>query len=152
MDFIVAHVRLKEKDARRFFRQVVQAIDYCHSLHVIRSSCYFVLFVSAIVLQKPLFWLCFTRTNVITYVVVLLVDRDLKAENLLLDSQFRVKVIDFGLSNCYTPGDLMQTFCGSPTYTAPELIKRQKYEVCSFQISPLVPLCAVLTVNLGSGG
>jgi hypothetical protein len=107
-------------------------------------------FVSAIVLQKPLFWLCFTRTNVITYVVVLLVDRDLKAENLLLDSQFRVKVIDFGLSNCYTPGDLMQTFCGSPTYTAPELIKRQKYEVCSFQLSPLVPLCAVLTVNLGS--
>lgn len=55
-------------------------------------------------------------------------DRDLKAENLLLDSQLGIKLIDFGLSNRWAPGELLKTFCGSPTYTAPELIKRQQYE------------------------
>lgn len=54
-------------------------------------------------------------------------DRDLKAENLLLDSNMNIKVIDFGLSNCFVPGSFMKTFCGSPTYTAPELIQRKKY-------------------------
>ena len=28
MDFIVTHGKLKERDARRIFRQVVEAIDY----------------------------------------------------------------------------------------------------------------------------
>lgn len=56
------------------------------------------------------------------------IDRDLKAENLLLDSQLGIKLIDFGLSNRWAPGELLKTFCGSPTYTAPELIKRQQYE------------------------
>jgi hypothetical protein len=90
MDFIVTHGKLKERDARRIFRQVVEAIDYCHEVHVIH--------------------------------------RDLKAENLLLDSQLGIKLIDFGLSNRWAPGELLKTFCGSPTYTAPELIKRQQYE------------------------
>jgi hypothetical protein len=31
-DYLVAHGRMKEKDARRHFRQIVSAIDYCHSL------------------------------------------------------------------------------------------------------------------------
>lgn len=38
MDFIVTHGKLKERDARRIFRQVVEAIDYCHEVHVIRTS------------------------------------------------------------------------------------------------------------------
>lgn len=37
IDFIIAHGRLKENIARQFFRQVLSAIDYCHSLHVIRT-------------------------------------------------------------------------------------------------------------------
>jgi MAP/microtubule affinity-regulating kinase len=37
MDFIVTHGKLKERDARRIFRQVVEAIDYCHEVHVIRT-------------------------------------------------------------------------------------------------------------------
>lgn len=47
---------------------------------------------------------------------------------MLLDSQLGIKLIDFGLSNRWAPGELLKTFCGSPTYTAPELIKRQQYE------------------------
>lgn len=58
----------------------------------------------------------------------LLLDRDLKPENLLLDSDFRIKIIDFGLSNVFVPGQFLKTFCGSPTYSAPELIEQQQYQ------------------------
>eukprot|EP01122_Echinamoeba_exundans_P009922 TRINITY_DN3579_c0_g1_i1.p1 TRINITY_DN3579_c0_g1~~TRINITY_DN3579_c0_g1_i1.p1 ORF type:complete len:867 (-),score=173.16 TRINITY_DN3579_c0_g1_i1:2-2602(-) len=106
MDFILTQGRMKERNARQFFRQVVAAIDYCHSLRVIH--------------------------------------RDLKAENLLLDGQFHVKVIDFGLSNRWAPGELLQTFCGSPTYTAPELIRRQRYEGPEIDVWSLGVLLYVL--------
>jgi MAP/microtubule affinity-regulating kinase len=32
MNFIVAHGRIKEKDARRFFSQIVDAVGYLHSM------------------------------------------------------------------------------------------------------------------------
>jgi len=53
--------------------------------------------------------------------------RDLKAENILLDSNLNIKLIDFGLSNMFAPGSLMKTPCGSPTYAAPELIHQKPY-------------------------
>lgn len=56
------------------------------------------------------------------------IHRDIKCENLLLDADLNIKIIDFGLSNCFTPGSLMKTFCGSPTYCAPELIQRREYQ------------------------
>jgi len=51
------------------------------------------------------------------------VHRDLKPENLLLDYDNTLKIVDFGLSNLYTPPDeLLKTACGSPCYAAPEMI------------------------------
>ncbi|KAH6601782.1 hypothetical protein BASA61_001809 [Batrachochytrium salamandrivorans] len=32
-DYIVAHKRVKEKEARSFFRMVLSAVDYCHQVH-----------------------------------------------------------------------------------------------------------------------
>ena len=58
------------------------------------------------------------------------VHRDLKPENLLLDEHKNIKIIDFGLSNTYDPGQLLESACGSPCYAAPEMILGQKY-VCS---------------------
>ena len=39
----------------------------------------------------------------------------------------RVKLIDFGLSNRYNEGTLLRTFCGSPQYASPELVRRRAY-------------------------
>ncbi|KAJ3177552.1 MAP/microtubule affinity-regulating kinase 4 [Gaertneriomyces sp. JEL0708] len=37
-DYIVAHKRVKEKEARSFFRQVLSAVDYCHKNAVIHRD------------------------------------------------------------------------------------------------------------------
>ncbi len=55
-----------------------------------------------------------------------IVHRDLKLENCLLDSQKRVKIIDFGLANFYLKG-MLKTSCGSADYAAPELFASMKY-------------------------
>ena len=56
------------------------------------------------------------------------VHRDLKPENLLLDHDENIKIVDFGLSNTYQPGELLKTACGSPCYAAPEMIAGKRYE------------------------
>ncbi|KAI8805349.1 kinase-like domain-containing protein, partial [Cladochytrium replicatum] len=89
-DYIVAHKRVKEKEARAFFRMVLSAVDYCHLNSVIH--------------------------------------RDLKPENLLLDDKKCIKIIDFGFGNNFTTDGLLDTFCGSPFYAAPEMILGKKYE------------------------
>ena len=52
----------------------------------------------------------------------------LQAENLLLDSEMNIKIADFGFSNEFTPGNKLDTFCGSPPYAAPELFQGKKYD------------------------
>eukprot|EP01137_Pigoraptor_chileana_P016733 Opistho-2@6102 len=37
-DYLVAHGRMKEKEARKYFRQIVSAVDYCHRLHIIHRD------------------------------------------------------------------------------------------------------------------
>ncbi len=51
-----------------------------------------------------------------------------QAENLLLDSELNIKIADFGFSNEFTPGNKLDTFCGSPPYAAPELFQGKKYD------------------------
>ncbi|XP_056629651.1 maternal embryonic leucine zipper kinase-like [Diorhabda sublineata] len=90
-DHIVEKNRLTETESRVFFRQIVSAVAYLHSLGYAH--------------------------------------RDLKPENILLDSQQKLKLIDFGL--CAKPEGGMEnplfTSCGSPTYAAPELVQGKQY-------------------------
>ncbi|XP_029975608.1 NUAK family SNF1-like kinase 1 [Salarias fasciatus] len=54
--------------------------------------------------------------------------RDLKLENILLDQDLNVKLADFGLSNHFQKGSVLQTYCGSPLYAAPEIVKGLPYQ------------------------
>lgn len=50
--------------------------------------------------------------------------RDLKPENILLDDLGHIKLIDFGLSKQGKNSDFTaMSFCGSPAYLSPELIR-----------------------------
>lgn len=53
--------------------------------------------------------------------------RDLKPENILLDVDGHIKVTDFGLSKVTELDKKTYTFCGTPEYLAPEILKNQGY-------------------------
>ncbi|KAI8809356.1 kinase-like domain-containing protein, partial [Cladochytrium replicatum] len=75
--------------ARRIFKQIVEAVGYCHELNFVH--------------------------------------RDLKLENILLTDDLDVKVIDFGFTREYQERKLLETYCGSTAYAAPEMIMAEKY-------------------------
>ena len=110
-DFLSERKCPEENEARRIFRQIATAVYYCHKHNI----CH----------------------------------RDLKLENILLDENGCAKVsshltlyahndsfifeclsnqiADFGLSNVYDGKNLLNTFCGSPLYASPEIVKGNPY-------------------------
>jgi serine/threonine protein kinase/2',3'-cyclic-nucleotide 2'-phosphodiesterase (5'-nucleotidase family) len=67
----------------------------------------------------------------------LLIHRDLKSDNLLVDENWNVKVADFGFARIKEE-NMTMTRCGTPCWTAPEVIRGEKYsekaDVYSFGI------------------
>lgn len=53
--------------------------------------------------------------------------RDIKLENLLLDSHNDIKIIDFGFATSAPPGTKLRVFCGTPSYMAPEIVTKKEY-------------------------
>ncbi|KAK2499521.1 hypothetical protein MC885_003722 [Smutsia gigantea] len=89
-DYLTSHGHLSESEAREKFWQILSAVEYCHSHHIVH--------------------------------------RDLKTENLLLDSNMDIKLADFGFGNFYKSGEPLSTWCGSPPYAAPEVFEGKEYE------------------------
>jgi len=54
------------------------------------------------------------------------IQRDLKSRNIMVDNNFNAKICDFGLSR-YIKTDKTMTFCGTPYWTAPEIIRQEAY-------------------------
>lgn len=55
------------------------------------------------------------------------VHRDLKLENILLDERCNIKIGDFGFGREFEQRRLMETFCGTTGYAAPEMLAGKKY-------------------------
>lgn len=54
--------------------------------------------------------------------------RDLKLDNLIIGKNSEVKIIDFGFSLRSSPGQKVKLLCGTPSYIAPEMLKRIPYD------------------------
>lgn len=53
--------------------------------------------------------------------------RDIKLENILINTDMTIKLIDFGFSNFGNRDSLLKTICGSLRYLSPECIKGEAY-------------------------
>lgn len=57
-----------------------------------------------------------------------IIHRDIKPENVLLNEQNKIKLTDFGWSNYIEDSAVRSTYCGTPVYLAPEMIKESGHD------------------------
>ena len=91
LTYVNTRGRLPEKIVRRYFSQLISALEYLHN-------------------------------------VAFVAHRDLKAENVLLDCNYNLRLIDFGLSNNFSiSSPELKAACGSPACASPEMVLGHNY-------------------------
>ncbi|KAL0080988.1 kinase-like domain-containing protein, partial [Phycomyces blakesleeanus] len=88
-DKIKKYGRIKEIDVQKWFRQLIEAMEYIHKNGIVH--------------------------------------RDLKPENVLLDEFNNIRVCDFGFGKKCKELELLEIYCGSPYYAAPEMVSSTPY-------------------------
>nr|KAI8747118.1 testis-specific serine/threonine-protein kinase 3-like [Biomphalaria glabrata] len=115
---------IKVLDAFDDGRRVYMILEYAENGDVLR----YIQKVGALVesLAKGWTWqLC----DAVRYLHELnITHRDLKLENLLLDKAYNIKLCDFGFVKGDCTPNLSQTYCGSKSYAAPEILKGEPYD------------------------
>jgi serine/threonine protein kinase len=112
LSYVNRHMRLPELQARRYFSQLLSALEYLHTDRMVAH-------------------------------------RDIKAENVLLDTNFNIRLIDFGLSHAFSANQpTLHTACGSPAYASPEMILGRPYTQAADIWSAGVLLYAMVTGEL----
>lgn len=126
-DYIVQRGKLAEAEARAYFQQIISAVAYCHSLHVVHRD------------LKPENLLCASLPNF----------AQPSTRTSASAAQYSIKIADFGLSNIVQDGEFLKTSCGSPNYAAPEVIEGKYYSGEEVDVwSCGVILYALLTARL----
>eukprot|EP01127_Copromyxa_protea_P019929 TRINITY_DN6566_c0_g1_i1.p1 TRINITY_DN6566_c0_g1~~TRINITY_DN6566_c0_g1_i1.p1 ORF type:complete len:780 (+),score=135.33 TRINITY_DN6566_c0_g1_i1:51-2390(+) len=75
----------------------------------------------------------------------MIIHRDLKCSNLLVDKDWNVKVSDFGLSRSVADTGNTMTACGTPCWAAPEVLRNMSYSFAADVYSFGVCLWEMLT-------
>lgn len=76
----------------------------------------------------------------------LIAHRDLKLENLLLTKNNEPKIVDFSLSVIWDGKRLLNDWCGTPPYFAPEILSRKPYDPLSYDVWSL-GVCLFIMLN-----
>ena len=53
--------------------------------------------------------------------------KDLKLENLMIDTDGYLKIVDFGIARVLRHNEVSNTIVGTPAYFAPELLRGESY-------------------------
>lgn len=106
-DYLVEHGRLSEGETRRIFGQLCLAVGYIHAQGVVHRD---------IKLESGL------SCGTLAVSVPMTPPADV-----LLDERCNIKVADFGFGREFEARKLMETFCGTTGYAAPEVLAGRKY-------------------------
>uniref|UniRef100_A0A7S1HXF6 Protein kinase domain-containing protein n=1 Tax=Eutreptiella gymnastica TaxID=73025 RepID=A0A7S1HXF6_9EUGL len=73
--------------------------------------------------------------------------RDLKLDNILVDSMGHLKLADFGLATRYKDGERLSMSCGSPHYASPQVLQKLEYDGKKNDVWSLGVICYVLMLG-----
>ena len=144
----ISKLNKNNQEGKTYFRREIEIMYKIHQSNVVRlfnhfednEYCYFVM---EYVENGNLFcqpqWKnnhCFLSTDVAKIIKEVIcavyylhnmnppiIHRDIKPENVLIDKDGVAKLTDFGWSNYVDSKEIRSTYCGTPVYLAPEMIK-----------------------------